>query len=95
MKKAFAVMFLLLLFLQAIPVGHFFALEKSIFYAYVDEDKPDNGQPKCSKDCRDELSAYLLPLLTGENTARYQVLSVCLLPPPYLDFFTPPPDGTC
>lgn len=95
MKKCFAILFLLLLFLQAIPVLHFFAEKKSVFYAYVDEDKADEAKLKFKKETKEYLS-YLFPVFKFLPQLTHGISrNVSLLPSPSLEFVTPPPDFTC
>lgn len=95
MKKVFALLFVFLLCLQAIPVLHFFASEKSIFYTYVDEDKPDECKLKQKKESND-CDSSALPWVATDTTSRHYLNSVtAALPSPFLEFFAPPPNGPC
>jgi hypothetical protein len=95
MKKWIAILFVSLLCLQAVPVLHFFASEKSVFYAYVDEDKPDECKLKQKKESNDCLSGFPFLLEADPLIKQYSSLRALSLPAPYLESFTPPPDFTC
>ena len=95
MKKWIAILFVSLLCLQAIPVLHFFAAEKSVFYAYVDEDKPDECKLKQKKETNDCLSNFALPVAEEASAKKYHPLQLLSLPAPYLESFTPPPNAIC
>ena len=92
MKRAFAILFMFSLLLQAIPVLHFFS-ERN-FYVYVDEDKPEETKLK-----KKEIKEYV----SGTSTLSFSVvvlnqvpeISLLALPAPYLESFTPPPNITC
>ena len=93
MRKIVSILCLCLMLLQAIPVLHFFAEKKAVFYTYVDEEKPEQK----SKAGKEELQKYVLTaaqVFAEEETAP----SVCFflqkpLSSPLLEFLTPPPDA--
>lgn len=95
MKKWIAILFVFLLCLQAIPVLHFFAADKGVFYAYVDEDKPDECKLKQKKETHDCLSGFILPVAEDVPAKQYGSLRLLSLPSPYLESFTPPPNMGC
>lgn len=95
MKKAVAIFFLFLLCLQAVPVLHFFSSQKSIFYSYVDEDKPAEAKMKEKADGKEFLSPQLLVVTLEPNPVAHKSFYISSLPSPYLESFTPPPDFTC
>ena len=56
MRRLVSILFLSLMLLQAIPVLHFFAEKKEVFYSYVDEEEPEHKskvEKKVSKEYLD------------------------------------------
>ena len=78
--------------LQAIPVLHFFADKKDIFYTYIDEEKPEKGTQE-----KDECKAFLDDANTYPEEqvckARFSFIQVNSYATPHLEFLTPPPDA--
>lgn len=95
MKKCIAIFFLLFLFLQAIPMLHFFAAEKSVFYACVDEDRADEAKLKIKKEAKEYLSYSSPCFRTAPQLTHGTSQNVSLTPSPSLEFMAPPPDFTC
>jgi hypothetical protein len=92
MKRPIAILFMLLLLLQAIPVLHFFSEHN--FYAYVDEDKPE--ETKLKKKDGKECLTVALTFSSSETLLKLLPANILLaLPAPYLESFTPPPNATC
>jgi hypothetical protein len=93
MRKIVSILCLSLLLLQAIPVLHFFAEKKAVFYAYVDEEKPEQK----SKVGKDELNKYLVTAtqLFSEEKTRLPFSPFVQKhhSSPLLEFLTPPPDA--
>ena len=80
-----------LLLLQAIPVLHFFADKKEIFYTYIDEEKPDNnakekkyGKEYLSLDAPVPDEATIKTSFFISQEGKYQS--------PLLEAITPPPN---
>lgn len=94
MKRPIAILFILLMCLQAIPVFDFFSADK-VFYTYVDEDKTEETKLKEKKDDKEQV---ITPhyLATGSILLKHFDLNHILsLPSPYLESFTPPPNIAC
>jgi hypothetical protein len=91
MRKAFAIICLILLFSQAIPVVHFFA-EEDVIIALIDEDKPEEGKIKGKIPGKEFCTTFNIELLSFRIKAVTQAFLSSSLPTPYLEFFTPPPD---
>jgi hypothetical protein len=93
MRKIISIILLSLMMLQAIPVLHFFAAKKAIFYAYIDEEKPEKGSAQEKDECKaflDDANAY------AEEQVRktsFSIIQVNIYATPHLDFLTPPPDA--
>lgn len=92
MKRAFAILFMFTLLLQAIPVLHFFS--EGNFYVYVDEDKPEETKLK-KKEVKEYISATSVLSFTVSSLNGVPEISILALPAPYLESFTPPPNITC
>jgi hypothetical protein len=93
MRKIISILCLFLMLLQAIPVLHFFAAKKAVFYAYVDEEKPEQKSPVGKDDFNKE---YVLttPAFFEEESSRSFSPFVQKHPcSPLLEFTTPPPDA--
>lgn len=91
MRRIISILFLSLMLLQAIPVLHFFSSQEEIFYAYIDEEKPDEK----SKE-KKESKEFLLPTSFSPTV---QTIKTHFSPgidsyyvTPILEFLTPPPD---
>lgn len=96
MKKLIAILLLALMFLQAIPVLHFFSSQKEIFYSYIDEDK--TPETKVTKEKMDGKEMFLmqdfaLPLAIEQKT--FLSLTTPVHPSPLLRSLIQPPDATC
>jgi hypothetical protein len=91
MKRPIAILFIFLILLQGIPVLDFFFADRC-FYAYVDEDKPEETKLKEKKEsssghlsfCFNNISDPLKHFISNNNLS---------LPSPYLESFTPPPNS--
>jgi hypothetical protein len=94
MKKQIAILFLITMLVQAIPVLHFFTEKPEIFYAVLDEEKPsEKKETKGDKEQKKEflsLSATspveLMVPVHFQNHASQLPFS------PHLKLPTPPPD---
>jgi hypothetical protein len=77
--------------LQAIPVLHFFSSHKAVFFALMDEEKPE-VKSKATKDGKECLAIIITTL--DEQAAEKHVVrhSPNSYPSPLLEFLTPPPD---
>lgn len=95
MKKMVAILFLVLLCLQAIPVLHFFSSKKSVFYTYVDEDKPTEAKMKEKAPGKEYLSFSVVLPEAQPVVTEYRTFLISSLTSPYLEAFTPPPDTAC
>lgn len=93
MRKVLSILFLLLLLLQAIPVLHFFSSNKEVFYAYIDEEKPEEKSKPELKITKEYLSAATGLLVEDEVCRRFSPFAVSPLSSPVLDFLSPPPDA--
>ena len=94
MKRPIAILFLMLLLIQAIPVLHFFSPETN-FYAYVDEDKPGETKPKAKQDAKEFISYLQVYEVVSSSLQTFESLSIYLPASPFLESFTPPPNTTC
>lgn len=78
--------------LQAFPVLHFFSSQKEVFFAWIDEEKPEE-----KSKVKNEGKEYLpLNMNTGEeqvSKAHFTQYIAHNYASPYLEFITPPPDG--
>ena len=92
MKKIVSILFLSLMLLQAIPVLHFFSAQKEIFYALIDEEKPQEKAAE-KKECRQ--AASLLMVSPAEKTIKifFPLLGCGSYNSPLLELQTPPPDA--
>lgn len=92
MKKIIAILGLVLMFMQAVPVLHLFVSE-DIAFTLVEEDKPAETKLKEKKDGKE----YVHHCHYWVVDVQQQHLSCCsylsALPAPFLESFTPPPDG--
>lgn len=95
MKKFIAIVLMLLLFLQAIPVVGFFASPGDNFYSYVDEDKPGELKMKDKKDGKEYVSSGLFLWSQELATINFEKPNISSLASPYLQYLTPPPDPAC
>jgi hypothetical protein len=94
MKRPIAILFMLLMCLQAIPVLDFFSTDK-IFYAYVDEDKPEETKLKEKKEDKQYTTTYPYSTESGNSLKHSDTDRILSLPSPYLESFTPPPNTAC
>lgn len=95
MRKVIAILFSVLLLLQALPVAHLFQAKATVICSVADDDKNDDGKQKEKKDGKEYLSlitAEAAPLIT---VVRYTHSFTDLHNSPSLDSFTPPPDAAC
>ena len=90
MRRIISILFLSLMLLQAIPVLHFFASQKEIFYVYIDEEKPEGAKEK--KDGKEYLSLDLGTVFIEPAKKVYPLVITTRYSPPALGFLTPPPD---
>ena len=92
MRRLISILFLSLLLLQAIPVLHFFSSQKEIFYAYVDEEKPDD-KVKEKLIAKEYLGSEIFtpPLLTKQNHFCFHLVKAYSSPHP--ERLTPPPNA--
>ncbi|HEU4904058.1 MAG TPA: hypothetical protein VFT06_14730 [Flavisolibacter sp.] len=93
MRRIFAILFTLLLLLQAIPVLHFFSSHKSVFYSYVDEEEPGQKSKVEKKELKECLSVVPDLPLAEEKAPFYLPLSEEAPSSPILEFLTPPPNA--
>ena len=80
--------------LQAIPVLHFFSSQKEIFYALIDEEKPEE-KAKEKKECRECHSLFSLAPVEKKITNTFSLFAIHQYTSPLLEFLTPPPDDAC
>ncbi len=86
-------MFLFLMLLQAIPVLHFFSSHKAIFYAYVDEEKPEQKSKIEKTDQVCYLSVTENLFLEEESPSAFVLFAAAKPSSPLLEYTTPPPDA--
>jgi hypothetical protein len=79
--------------LQAIPVLHFFAEKKAVFYAYVDEEKPEQKFKFGKEDFDQDVTATVHPFLEDETIRLFSLFIQKHHSSPLLEFLTPPPDA--
>jgi len=93
-KKLFTIALSLTLFIQAIPVLHFFVGKEkaATVYTFLDEDKPDGAKSKLKKDSQEYISLTSLCLEDAVTNSFHVTNHTSALPSPYLDSLTPPPD---
>ena len=91
MRKIISILFLSLMLLQAIPVLHFFAAQKEIFYVYIDEEKP-NEKFKAKKEGKEFLSTTLISPAEQTVKTLFSPVIECDYISPKLEYVTPPPD---
>lgn len=93
MRRLVSILFLLLLFLQNIPVLHVFSSEPHRFYVSIDEDKPsEQKEVKDGKEYPVHINHPLLSALDKEVAITYKAAAAHLYTNPYLEFNSPPPD---
>lgn len=96
MKKWISILFLFTLLVQAVPVLHFFAGEKTVVYAAVDEDKWDDTQLTKEKKAKQEsFHNFYASSIEKSHTVYFVQRHACRLPSPYLESSIHPPDGAC
>lgn len=78
--------------LQAIPVLHFFAEQKEIFYSYVDEEEPHKSKVE-KKAAKEFLSITLLTDGDTDTNRKYRHFKEDQPLSPSLDFLAPPPNA--
>lgn len=78
--------------LQAIPVLHFFSSHKEVFYAYIDEEKPDH-KSKVKKEVKEYLTQSLFPAFEKEMKTSFPPIVLHRYSSPFLEYLTPPPDA--
>ena len=93
MRKLVSIFFLSLMLLQAIPVLHFFAEKKEVFYSYVDEEEPEHKSKVEKKAFKEYLPLFFVAGAAGENNRRYRPFSEDQPLSPSLEFLTPPPNA--
>jgi len=92
MKKGFAILFMFLLFAQAIPVAHLFITEECSLFSLIDEEKPQESKSKETSSCK-EFTFVTYEFTPQEISTGYHTpMNRTHLPSPFLEFFTPPPD---
>lgn len=93
MKKAIAVICLVLLFSQAIPIAHLFISgDDAALFSMIDEDKPTETKFKENKLGK-EFITYPVELLANNQVQTFERHNAAtLLPSPFLAYFAPPPD---
>jgi hypothetical protein len=90
MRRVISILFLSLMLLQAIPVLHFFSSNKAIFYAYIDEEKPDE---KVKKEGKESFSITLIPTFEANTKKEFSPYLLNQYSSPLLEALTPPPDA--
>jgi hypothetical protein len=91
MKKGFAVICLLLLLLQAIPVIPVLATD-NIQITWLDEDKPQDPKLKETKNFKEFLRTDHFVQVEPTKTALTAPNHRMALPSPFLEYFAPPPN---
>lgn len=76
--------------LQAIPVLHFFSSNKAIFYAYIDEEKPND---KIKKEGKEFLSVTVAQMFEAKTEKEFLPFLVNHYPSPLIESLTPPPNA--
>ena len=94
MRKIVSILFLFLMLLQAIPVLHFFAEKKAVFYTYVDEEKPEQ-KSKFGKEGFNQEYTLLAQIFTEapENVSLFSPFVQKRHSSPLLESLTRPPDA--
>ena len=93
MRKLASILFLFLLLLQAIPVLHFFAEKKAVFYAYVDEEKPEQKSKVEKESFHPQTETFLNLVPEGELLRLFSPFVQKQHLSPFLESLTPPPDA--
>ena len=93
MRKLASILFLFLLLLQAIPVLHFFAEKKAVFYAYVDEEKPEQKSKAEKEVYHSQTDLLLYPPPEKELSRLFSLFVHKHHLSPFLDSLTRPPDA--
>lgn len=93
MRKIISILCLSLMLLQAIPVLHFFAAKKAVFYAYVDEEKPEQKSKIGKEDLNQEFTIIAAPFFAEEDIRLFSPFVQKRHCSPFLEFLTPPPDA--
>ena len=91
MRRLLSIGFIIIMLIQAIPVLHFFSSDGSIFYAYVEEEKP--GGLKEIKDGKEYFSILQYPIVFFEIDKLNAHFLVDFHTSPLLEYTTPPPDA--
>ncbi len=78
--------------LQAIPVLHFFSSRAEVFYAYIDEEKPDE-KSKVKKEVKEILTLTIDLTILPSNKQIFNPRTESIYSSPLLEFLTPPPDA--
>lgn len=79
--------------LQAIPVLHFFAEKKAVFYAYVDEEKPEQKSKVEKEDLQQFTIASAHSFFEDDALLLFSPFIQKHHSSPFLEFLTPPPDA--
>lgn len=95
MKKIIAIVFLLLLFFQAIPVAGILAASEDAFYSYVDEEKPGENKIEDKKEGKEYIPFDLFVWSQQSCIIIFDNQGIYFLATPYLQYLTPPPDNAC
>lgn len=90
MRRLVSILFLSLMLLQAIPVLHFFSSNKAIFYAYIDEEKPDD---KIKKEGKEYLTVSVAATFETKSKKEFFPFLVNHYSSPLLESLTRPPDA--
>lgn len=93
MRKIVSILCLFLMLLQAIPVLHFFAEKKAVFYTYVDEEKPEQKFKFGKEDFDQDVNTTVHPFLEDEAILLFSPFIQKHHASPLLEFLTPPPDA--
>lgn len=96
-RQVIALILLSLFFLQAIPVSRLFADTKkaSLTASILDEDNSDETKGKEKKESKEYLSVPDIAVNNNRPPIQYHSPVTYVLPSPYCESFTPPPDFTC
>jgi hypothetical protein len=93
MRKIVSILCLSLMLLQAIPVLHFFFEKKAVFYAYVDEEKPEQKSKVGKDDCQHYIVLTTQPFPEEKARHAFSPFVQKRHSSPLLEFLTPPPDA--
>lgn len=93
MRRLASILFLFLLLLQAIPVLHFFAEKKAVFYAYVDEEKPEQKSKAEKETFHAQTVVFLYLFPENEPLRLFSPFVQKQHSSPFLESLTPPPDA--